>query len=74
MDSIKSPRRERDDPDRAIDCQEALERRFQSLIPAKAWTTLHDEATAAGWSAEEVRTAMLHLVQAALSIEFGDDL
>jgi len=76
MSNIKSPRRERDYADRLIDCQEAMESRFQQLqlVNPETWAALHNEAVAAGWTTQEVRASMLQLADAALSIELGDDL
>lgn len=74
MNSIVSPKRELDDPDRLIDCQQAIESRFLELLPPGHFSALHDEAVAAGWTAAEVRASILALAHAALSAELGDEI
>lgn len=52
MPKIPSPKHSKRHPDRDLLCQEALEAEFQLLA---------DRAQAAGWSREEVATALMEL-------------
>ncbi len=52
MSNIPAPKHPKCHPDRDILCQEAIEAEFQSLA---------DRAQAAGWSREEVATALMEL-------------
>ena len=52
MPKIPAPKHPKCHPDRSLLCQEAIEAEFQSLA---------DRAHAAGWSREEVATALMEL-------------
>lgn len=52
MPKISAPELPKSHPDRDLLCQEAIEAEFQSLA---------DRAHAAGWSCEEVATALMEL-------------
>jgi hypothetical protein len=53
--SIKAPKHPEDHPDRVIDCEFAMEPMFQAMAV---------EALAAGWTEEDVSSAMLNLAAA----------
>ncbi len=52
MSAIPPPQVDENDPDRFINCQDALHVEFQHLV---------DRAVTAGWRAEEVLVAMIEL-------------
>ena len=74
MHSIIPPKRECGDPDRLIECQQAIELRFLEMVDPGIFVSLHEEAIAAGWNTTEVRTSILKLVHSALAAELGDEI
>jgi hypothetical protein len=61
--SIKSPKHPADHPDRIIDCEFAMEPLFQAMAV---------DALAAGWSEEDVSSAMLNLAVAQIKGMLAD--
>lgn len=55
MADVAPPKRPIKDPDRLLDCEEAMEAAFQTVI---------ERAAAAGWSQEQATLELITLIQA----------
>lgn len=73
MAAIRGPKRGDIYPDRDIDCEEALEARFDELLETKDVSAVLYEAIEAGWRVEEVKTAIRGLIAARAVSELGID-
>jgi hypothetical protein len=73
MAHIRGPKRGDIYPDRDIDCEEALEARFDELLETGDVAAVLREALEAGWRLEEVRFAIRGLIAARAVSELGID-